>query len=717
MSEIEKNEAPIPTTADPAPLLGNQEAQALPDSPQDVGATSTAGDKQIASDETAENTETPKDTDVEIEDGVFLQHNGAEATTAAVDAAALSSTESLGIKSVEGSEGASGEAPSKIDEEEKRNDPMIEDEAPPKRGVEAKAEDLIVEDNPVKDESAEEPQKVHLISNEDSTGQEVSWRDTKALSISAGNTHIQWAFHSAPKEGYAPILFWRTPHLPDREGGRNKDSQVLNDFLEITKDPARATETLTRHLPDNVQAYIFGDPVEESSDLKKLPNVKIYVVSTSPHQLDALEKVWNKANCQCEFEVMTGDQFFTLEDGAYKTMGADRLATLKGAIDLYGLPALVVDGGTAMTYTAADSSGRVMGGGISPGLKLRMESLHNCTAALPYISPEEAYYRVMGEISGSKDSPANVALLAKSSHPLPMDLFACTTEDAMLVSSFGDVGTWLRRCIGGWLHVVGTGKGKKGGRAKKKSQDAMDVLTTGKKTNNDRYVLFTGGDAEILMRMTGKSGEVIRVGSANRKVINKGAGKLDSVVVTADVETLEQCQLVSRNNLVHYGVSRVLKDEYYKKFAKSDKESKLGGLDIENLHSMIGTRVAKRFAALNTDGTHFFRGVVNEIYPDDGGDLLFGVTYDDGDREHLNLEELHRKETNSLVLLTLFMFRMFNLIALSLKCRISEAYPRSWRTRAEAQTRIYVTEETPQEPREGCNAHEESPDKIAGREG
>ncbi|MGK3745254.1 MAG: pantothenate kinase type III [Bacillariaceae sp.] len=40
--------------------------------------------------------------------------------------------------------------------------------------------------------------------------------------------------------------------------------------------------------------------------------------------------------------------FFTPEQGVYPTMGVDRVAALYGAKLHYSLPALVIDGGTAM---------------------------------------------------------------------------------------------------------------------------------------------------------------------------------------------------------------------------------------------------------------------------------------------------------------------------------------------------------------------------------
>ncbi|WP_346292492.1 pantothenate kinase [Sphaerothrix gracilis] len=68
----------------------------------------------------------------------------------------------------------------------------------------------------------------------------------------------------------------------------------------------------------------------------------------------------------------------------YATLGIDRILSLIGAGKQYGWPALVVDAGTALTFSAGDQH-KFLGGAILPGLKLQMQSLATGTAALPNI--------------------------------------------------------------------------------------------------------------------------------------------------------------------------------------------------------------------------------------------------------------------------------------------------------------------------------------------
>lgn len=70
----------------------------------------------------------------------------------------------------------------------------------------------------------------------------------------------------------------------------------------------------------------------------------------------------------------------------YPTLGIDRALTLWSAIQRWGTPVLVIDAGTAMTFTAANANGELMGGAIAPGLQLQLRSLSQHTAALPAVA-------------------------------------------------------------------------------------------------------------------------------------------------------------------------------------------------------------------------------------------------------------------------------------------------------------------------------------------
>ena len=71
------------------------------------------------------------------------------------------------------------------------------------------------------------------------------------------------------------------------------------------------------------------------------------------------------------------------------TLGIDRMVLANGAVLKYPKQnRLVIDAGTCITYDFIDENDNYLGGAISPGIRLRFESLHNYTAKLPLLKLE-----------------------------------------------------------------------------------------------------------------------------------------------------------------------------------------------------------------------------------------------------------------------------------------------------------------------------------------
>jgi type III pantothenate kinase len=71
------------------------------------------------------------------------------------------------------------------------------------------------------------------------------------------------------------------------------------------------------------------------------------------------------------------------------TIGADRLANAAAVAVLYGVPAIVVDFGTAVTFDIVAADKRYIGGVIAPGLESMTNFLYQRTALLPKLSLQE----------------------------------------------------------------------------------------------------------------------------------------------------------------------------------------------------------------------------------------------------------------------------------------------------------------------------------------
>jgi len=107
----------------------------------------------------------------------------------------------------------------------------------------------------------------------------------------------------------------------------------------------------------------------------------------------------NKIDCVCVVSVVprqtalwrnyAHSRVIGLEDiplkGLYPSLGGDRALALWGAGAIWGFPCLVIDGGTALTFTGGKEDGVLVGGAILPGLRLQLQSLGRGTAALPEV--------------------------------------------------------------------------------------------------------------------------------------------------------------------------------------------------------------------------------------------------------------------------------------------------------------------------------------------
>lgn len=80
---------------------------------------------------------------------------------------------------------------------------------------------------------------------------------------------------------------------------------------------------------------------------------------------------------------------FTTPVGKPETIGADRLALTAAAVHFYpNRHNLVIGLGTCITYNFINKYHEFLGGGISPGLEMRLKSLNYYTAKLPLIDAD-----------------------------------------------------------------------------------------------------------------------------------------------------------------------------------------------------------------------------------------------------------------------------------------------------------------------------------------
>lgn len=122
--------------------------------------------------------------------------------------------------------------------------------------------------------------------------------------------------------------------------------------------------------------------------LKKFQNcTDLVVASVGKVEKEAFLNFEN----QIKIHFLTNDDIFPFINkyATPKTLGIDRMVLAAGAtLQFPKQNRLVIDAGTCITYDFIDENDHYLGGAISPGLRLRYESLHQFTAKLPLLTLE-----------------------------------------------------------------------------------------------------------------------------------------------------------------------------------------------------------------------------------------------------------------------------------------------------------------------------------------
>ena len=143
-----------------------------------------------------------------------------------------------------------------------------------------------------------------------------------------------------------------------------KDTKLI-EVIVIENDNAATIESLLKKL--DLQKSILSSVINHNPEIENLLSAK-----TKFHKLSHLSKLP-----------------FTTPVGKPETIGADRLA-LSAAV-VYFFPKqhnLVIGMGSCITYNFINADHEFLGGGISPGMEMRMKSLNQFTAKLPVVKPD-----------------------------------------------------------------------------------------------------------------------------------------------------------------------------------------------------------------------------------------------------------------------------------------------------------------------------------------
>lgn len=225
-----------------------------------------------------------------------------------------------------------------------------------------------------------------------------------SLVLMIGNSRLHWAWFVGDTLQEA----WDTNHLPAE-----------------TQDQLSAISHL---IPE--ASLPLRQILQQSDTQTALP---LYLASVVPDQT----KLW---------QTYPDVKIITLEhlplSGLYPTLGIDRALAVLGAGETFGYPVLVIDGGTALTFTGADANKQLIGGAILPGLGLQFQSLAQRTAALPATKlPQKLPQRWAKETATAIESGVVYTVLA-GIRDFILD-WRCQFPDSKIALTGGDSGVLM----------------------------------------------------------------------------------------------------------------------------------------------------------------------------------------------------------------------------------------------------------------------------------
>ncbi|WP_008314111.1 type III pantothenate kinase [Leptolyngbya sp. PCC 6406] len=194
------------------------------------------------------------------------------------------------------------------------------------------------------------------------------------LALIVGNTRLHWGAFA----GGDLLMQWHSRHLQPEEA----IALYQSGFASSQWGRILATATVQDALEGGEQtAALLEQDVSLPPDWGAVP---LYSASVVPHQTVLWQEYF-------------GWREITLENlplgNLYPTLGIDRALNLLGAGARYGWPVLVVDGGTALTFTAGGNGQKpgadppvLLGGAILPGVGMQFRALGQHTAALPTVA-------------------------------------------------------------------------------------------------------------------------------------------------------------------------------------------------------------------------------------------------------------------------------------------------------------------------------------------
>ncbi|MEG3859781.1 pantothenate kinase [Microcoleus sp. herbarium12] len=244
------------------------------------------------------------------------------------------------------------------------------------------------------------------------------------IGLAIGNSRLHWALFA----GKTLDKTWDTEHLKADAVSQLSKAEKAEYLVQTVM---RSIDQISAsHLPD-----VRATPTVSHPHIPSLMPLPLVLASVVPQQT----AIWQSYP---EVQIITLDQLPI--GGLYPTLGIDRALALLGAGNQFGWPVLLIDAGTALTFTGANVNRYLVGGAILPGLGLQLSSLGKRTGQLPSVSlPENLPHRWATDTVGAIQSGVVYAVVAAVKdfiehwlHLFPNSKIAVTGGDGTLLLQY-----------------------------------------------------------------------------------------------------------------------------------------------------------------------------------------------------------------------------------------------------------------------------------------
>ncbi|MEG4441025.1 pantothenate kinase [Microcoleus sp. AT9_B5] len=213
------------------------------------------------------------------------------------------------------------------------------------------------------------------------------------IALAIGNSRLHWGLFA----GKTLEKTWDTEHLNADTVSPLSEQEKAEYLVQIVMRSIE--EVSSQNLLCLPATPAFSSP--HTLSLVPLPLIVASVVTQQT-------AIWQSYP---DVRIITLDQLPI--GGLYPTLGIDRALAVLGAGNQLGWPVLLIDAGTALTFTGADVNRYLVGGAILPGLGLQLSSLSKKTAGLPLVSlPENLPHRWATYTAGAVQSGVVYATVA-----------------------------------------------------------------------------------------------------------------------------------------------------------------------------------------------------------------------------------------------------------------------------------------------------------------